>query len=317
MRNDFMWAMLIHLGHNMWNEEGNTKGREHILECVASKKLICNKELWDEYILYMHKKGVNTVIIDIGEGMRYESHPELAVEGSWTQDEMKAEIAKLRAMGFEVVPKLNFSAGHDVWLGEYAYMLSTSIYRQVCADLIKEVCEVFKPKYFHLGMDEETWPIQKNYEYVVIRQGNVYWRDFYHLVDCVEKEGVRAWIWSDLMWDHMDEFLSKMPKSVLQSNWYYKRDVFNPTSEKDILRMRCFDILDEHGFDQVPTGSNYREFPNMKLLGEYSVEHIAEERLLGLMQAPWYPTVNNNRCRNYLFGGVDAFEDTMNALGRK
>lgn len=314
MRKDFMWAMLIHLGHNMWNEEGNTKGRGNFLECVASKKLICNKELWDEYILYMHKKGVNTVVIDIGEGMRYESHPELAVEGSWTHDEMKAEIAKLRAMGFEVVPKLNFSAGHDVWLGEYAYMLSTSIYRQVCADLIHEVCEVFKPKYFHLGMDEETWSVQANYNYAVIRQGDIYWRDFYHLVNCVEKEGVRAWIWSDLMWHHTDEFLAKMPKSVLQSNWYYRPDVFKPSREKDVHRMNCFDILEEHGFDQVPTGSNCVEFTNMELLGKYSVEHISEERLLGLMQAPWYPTVNTNRCRNYLFGGVDAFEDTMNAL---
>ena len=54
----------------------------------------------------------------------------------------------------------------------------------------------------------------------------------------------------------------------------------------------------------------------MEMLTEYSLNHISEERLLGLMQAPWYPTVNNNRCRNFLFGGVDTFEDAMNVLNK-
>ena len=69
-------------------------------------------------------------------------------------------------------------------------------------------------------MDGETWEIQKNYNYAVIRQNDMYWKDFYHLVNCVESENVRAWVWSDRMWDHMDDFLTHMPKDVLQSNWY-------------------------------------------------------------------------------------------------
>ena len=43
-------------------------------------------------------------------------------------------------------------------------MLSTTVYRQFCADLIKEVCEVFKPRYFHLGMDEENVFVMENGE---------------------------------------------------------------------------------------------------------------------------------------------------------
>ncbi|MBQ1229154.1 MAG: uracil permease, partial [Firmicutes bacterium] len=42
------------------------------------------------------------------------------------------------AMGITIIPKLNFSTNHDVWLGEYSRMVSTSIYYGVCRDLIND-----------------------------------------------------------------------------------------------------------------------------------------------------------------------------------
>lgn len=314
---DFMWSVLVHLGSNMWNEEGNTRacgGGVQDPEAIASSTLRFDRQLWDKYINKIHAAGANTIIIDIGEALVYDTHPELAVKGSWTKEEMKAELKKLRAMGFEVVPKLNFSAGHDIWLGEYSYMVSSSIYRQVCADLISEVCEVFKPKYFHLGMDEETWNDQSHFDYAVIRQRDVYWRDFYHLVDCVEKENVRPWIWSDRMWHHTEEFLKKMPKSVLQSNWYYSIDFDKPKDKWREHRIKCFELLDKHGFDQVPTGSNFGYYENMEILAKYCYEKIDHDRLYGFMQTPWLPFINNQRCRNMLFGSAAALDDTIKAF---
>ena len=122
MKTEKMWCMLLHLGGNMWNEEGNTRQREHNPDAVASPVLRFSKDLWDRYLPKMKEAGINTVVLDIGEGMLYESHPELAVEGSWTREAMTAELEKVRAMGFEVIPKLNFSACHDVWLKEYGRM---------------------------------------------------------------------------------------------------------------------------------------------------------------------------------------------------
>lgn len=308
---DFMWAVLVQLGNNMWNEEGNTTGRENNPEAVASSTLRFDRKLWDDYMVYMRKCGVNTIIIDVAEAMKYDTHPELAVEGSWSKEEMRAEVVRLQNMGYEVVPKLNFSAGHDIWMKDYHFMVSSPLYLQVCADLIKEVCEVFKPKYFHLGMDEETWDIQKNYHYAVIRQKDVYWRDFYHLVDCVEKENARPWIWSDRMWDHMDEFLKKMPKDVLQSNWYYSIDFAKPKDERRAHRIQCFETLDKHGFDQVPTGSNWSYYENMEEMAKFCVEKIAPEHLKGFMQTPWLPFINSEKCVNALYGAADAMEDTI------
>jgi len=286
MNNNFMWTYFLQLGSNMWNEEGNTRGRVGRSNSDASPVLRFDRELWDAYVLRLKDCGVNTLLIDVGEAMRYESHPEIAVKGSWTHDEMRKEVERLQGLGFEVIPKLNFSACHDVWLGDYSRMLSTPIYYEVCKDLIKEVCDVFKPKYFHLGMDEETAAHQRNFDYAVIRQFDLWWKDFYYLVDCVESENVRSWIWSDYIWNHPDEFLAKMPKSVLQSNWYYSNK-FEDLEESKAIRLTAIDLMEQHGFDQVPTGSVYSYYENLEGLTKYSAEHISKEHFLGMMQTTW------------------------------
>ena len=284
----FMWSYLLQLGSNMWNEEGNTRTREGRSNQDAYPVLRFDRKLWDFQVMELKKAGVNTLVIDLGEAMFFESHPELAVSGSWSHDRMRAEVERLKALGFEVVPKLNFSAAHDAWLKEYSRMLSTSIYYQVCADIIKEVCDVFKPKYFHIGMDEETAGHQKNFDFVAIRQFDLWWKDLYFLVNCVEREGVRAWVWSDYIWNHEEEFLRKMPKSVVQTNWYYD-NVFDVSQmeERRQIYVRAFDILSEQGYDQVPAGSVWAKYENFELLTKYCTEHISSESLMGLMQTSW------------------------------
>ena len=280
------WGNLLHLGCNMWNENGNTRGREHRSNSNAFTELHFHRELWDRHMLELKESGVNLLLIDVGEAMIYESHPELAIKGSWTHEEMRKEVQRLRDMGFEVVPKLNFSACHDIWLKEYSWMLSTSIYYKVCKDVIDEVCQVFQPKFLHLGMDEETFEHQKNFLHATVRQHELWWKDFYYLVDCVEKNGVRPWIWSDYMWNHPLEFLKKMPKSVVQSNWYYS-GAFENLNERQAIYVKSFDILAENGYDQIPTGSVWADFSNFEKLTKYSAEHIHENRLLGMLQTTW------------------------------
>lgn len=284
--NEFIWAHLVHLGTNMWNEEGNTRGREHRSTPCASPVLRFNRELWDSHMQGLRNSGINTLVLDLGEAMLYESHPELAVEGSFDRKRMLEEIAKLRALGFEVIPKLNFSTCHDVWLKDYSRMISTPIYYQVCKDLIDEVCEVFKPKYFHIGMDEENAGHQKNFDFAVMRQFDLWWHDLYYLVDCVERNNARAWVWADYIWNHTDEYLAKMPKTVVQNNWYYSNK-FEDADERYAERLKSFELLDKHGFDQVPAGSTYSYADNLEKLTKYSKEHVSPENLMGMMHTVW------------------------------
>ena len=49
--------------------------------------LYCDKEVWRKVTDFLPSCGINTLLIDMGEGVRLDSHPELAVEGSWSKQE--------------------------------------------------------------------------------------------------------------------------------------------------------------------------------------------------------------------------------------
>ena len=51
------------------------------------------------------------VVIDVGDGVRFDSHPELALSNSWSKEKLAQKLSEARELGLTVVPKLNFSAG--------------------------------------------------------------------------------------------------------------------------------------------------------------------------------------------------------------
>lgn len=57
-------------------------------------------------------------------------------------------------MGFEVIPKLNFSIAHDTWMKDCEKMVPMPKYYEVIKDLIDEVGKIFRPNLFHIGMDD-------------------------------------------------------------------------------------------------------------------------------------------------------------------
>ena len=290
---DFIWAALLHMGTNMWSDQpvkrwGKLTG-EDLTMVTAADRLRFDEGVWRRVTAHMAEKQMNMVVIDIGEALQLESHPELAVKGSWSPERMQKELARLRGMGLEPIPKLNFSTGHDTWLKEYHRMVSTPEYYAVCADVIREVWEIFgKPRLFHLGYDEETMANQKAYAYATVRQGELWWHDFLYLSGVVEKLGCRPWIWSDYCWHHPDEFLQRMPKSVLQSNWYYGTAFTEEKDARQKTRAETYELLEKAGFDQLPTGSNCYNDQNLGLTVPFCRKIIAPERLKGFMTAPWY-----------------------------
>ena len=311
-----IWANLLHLGHNMW-EDWKIPEPARIHERSARPYLRCDDELWRDITQQMSDVGMNMVVIDLGEGVRYESHPELGVEGSWSPDRLRDELKRLRALGLEPIPKLNFSTAHDAWLGPFQRMVSTPTYYAVLHDLISEVSELFDtPRFFHLGMDEETCNHQKFHQFVCVRQGDLWWHDLHYMVEEVEKAGVRPWVWSDYIWDHQEEFLARMPKSVVQSNWYYNRefDSFGDSdqSQRNKIRAEAYRTLDEAGFDQIPTGSNHLFAENMGLTVEHCRDVVTPQRLLGFMTAPWRLT--KEKFRDYHRATVEQVARAMETV---
>ena len=196
---------------------------------------------------------MNMLVIDLGEGVKYKSHPELVVKGTWSTKKLRKELKAIRKMGLEPIPKLNFSTAHDAWMGPYSRCVSTKPYYKVCRDLIKKAVDIFDgPRFFHLGMDEETAEHQRHYAYAVMRQHDLWWHDLEFLVKQVEKQKARPWGWSDYVWHHPDDFYIRMPESVLQSNWYYGKSFANSDTGAN-----AYKGLEEHGYGQIPTGGNW------------------------------------------------------------
>ena len=279
------------------------------LEYVSAEPFLrFDQSLWDDLLARMAQAGMNMVVLDLGDGVRYASHPEIAVQGAWSITKLKQELAKARALGLEVIPKLNFSTSHDTWLGPYARMVSTDTYYKVCKDLIEEVIELFDhPRLFHLGMDEETAMHQEHYGYVVVRQYDLWWHDLLYLVEQVQRSGSRAWVWSDYAWHHPELFYQRMPRSVMQSNWYYGDD-FGP----DVVEARTYTELEAHGYEQIPTGSNWSSDVNFGRTVDFCREHVAADRLKGFMQTIWKPTLEP--CRERHMRAIDQVQRARQTL---
>ncbi len=299
-----IWGNLLHLSYNMWQDNVPEKFRDDNYVCSTCEEardwaqgyrpnLTFDENVWNVLLKEMASAGMNMVMIDLGDGVQYESHPEIAVRNAWSTAKLRTELEKIRKLGLEPIPKLNFSTTHDAWLGPYSRMVSTDVYYGVCRDLIREVIALFdKPRFFHLGMDEERATHQVDQNYVVLRQNDLWWGDLYFLIGEVEKSGVRPWVWSDYAWNRPEVFFKKMPKSVLQSNWYYSYSFdLNNIIEPNKTYLKLYNALEEHGYDQVPTGSNHGEPHNFEATVDYCKKIIDPSRLYGFMTAPWRPTL--------------------------
>ena len=179
-------------------------------------------------------------------------------------------------------------------LPDYSRMISTNQYYDVCRDLISEIIKIYdKPRFFHLGLDEENVGNQLDFEQIIVRQNESYWGDIYFLIGEVMKGGSRPWIWQDYVRHKPEDFARMMPKSVLQSNWYNSMD-FNPETN---IEVKAYQTLESLGYDQVPGGSNFYKDTDENFLNnvKFCAETISQERLVGFIQSPWVSIEEKNR----------------------
>ncbi len=298
----FMWGYLAHFGMKMW------ESRLHYTD------LKVDDSMWKSLTERAAAIGVNTFVIDLGEGMVFPSHPELAVRGSWDPERMRDEIVRLRKIGMIAIPKLNFSSSHDQWLGPWRPYLSTPEYFKVCAEVIRDVAAVFdESPLFHLGYDEETFRIQNinKFKYMRLRSGDLWWRDFLWFVDEVQKYGMRPWIWSDACWYHKDEFLARMPRTVLQTNWYYSREFdLAKLPEKTRPEVDTYKTLEKARYDQMPCGSTYSCRENFANTIAHCRNIVKGDRLKGFLMAPWYYRTQEDK-RGKIMESLDVMEEAI------
>lgn len=301
-----IWAVYLMLGTNMWWEE--------------SPEVIFDDEAWEIIIKEVQKAGLNMIVLDLAEGVQYGSHPELAHPGAWKRSRVRAEVKRLKEMGITLIPKLNFSATHHLWLGEYRKMMSTKVYYDVCRDLIQEVYELFgHPEYIHLAMDEEgNQRILKHQKgFVSYRGKDLLFHDLEYLCECVMDTGAKPWIWEDTYNDYPEEFKKRIKsEDILISVGYYhafkkehykliesdpmyvefySQDMFDGLNLKYVeddpaiikFREKALPVVMD-GYNVVPCGSTFNKNDyNADDLLDYYKTNAPCERVKGFMTAPW------------------------------
>ena len=332
-------SALLHIGQNMWDDQPVERAKmTPYLESRVKKDYVrCDEKVWRHITDLMEKRHYNMAIIDLGEGLIYPSHPELAVKDSWTPEKMQREIKRLKDAGIEAIPKLNFATTHDTWLGEYHRMVSTPDYYKAVQDIIDDVVEIFEtPRLFHIGMDEELMDTgaQKRNAYQNIRQGELLWQDFGYYFACLTKHGIRPIVWGDEATYHPEWFYKRMPKYVLQSKCHYGSN-FDPEKQKDEFHLRELCSLKEvsdGGYEQLPVSSNWvlkpskeypwpmgRDYPRdrtaIRLFTKYCVDNIRDDLLAGFLCAPWAEV--DEPSEDYWLDAINQQASAMEEFGLK
>jgi len=323
MMKDKIIAFMMYLGENQWDDSPvrvNSRGGRYLA------KLTTDKRVWREISEKAVEYGFNTVYIPTVDGLKYKSHPEIAVEGAWEVDELKEELKWMRSIGLNPIPELNFSTGHDIWLGEYSRMVSTPVYYEVVRDLIHEVIDIFdKPELFLMDQDEECELIQRRMDFVCYRQYDLLWHDVNFIQDCIREKGVRPWMAADLYASHPEEFLKHIKKDVVIAPWYYHnfyedletklpKPSDDPENYDNFLdaMIKSYTELPACGYDIIPIASNVYEDYSIEHTIRFLKENIPQDKLLGFGVAPW----NGTTTEENKYGFFDQFEATKNALDK-
>jgi len=326
-----IWALLVHLSKHMWSTRYET--------------LPFDDDFWTYILEESVKAGLNTIVLDIGDGIQFASHPEIAMNGAWSRKRVRQEVKRCREMGITLIPKLNFSTGHDQWLGEYHRMTSSNVYYKLVNDLIKEVYNLFdKPEYIHLGMDEETARHAAGRDLAVYRQKELYWHDLNFLLDCVADTGARPWIWSCPLFRHPEEYRAHVGvKDAVISPWYYhaiKEENWTPISswqdyidyyakepyksmnltyvEQDpyntMWRREALPALEE-GFEYIPCASTcYNVERNTSDIVEYFKTNAPDDQILGYMTAPWATTLPTEYSKHHIDTSLRLMKEAKEAF---
>ncbi|MBR1969215.1 MAG: hypothetical protein IKA17_02550 [Clostridia bacterium] len=322
---DKLVAFMLYLGENQWDDSPiriNARGSRY------QPKLTTDRKVWREITDFAVEQGFNAIQIPTVDGVKYKSHPEIAIDGAWEVEELREELCRLREIGLTPIPELNFSTGHDIWLGEYSRMVSTPIYYEVVRDLIHENIEIFDtPEFFMMDQDEETHIVQRRMDFVCFRQNDLLWHDIEFMHNCMREKGVRPIMAVDLFANHKEDFLKHVKKDVVIMPWYYltlqedakeKLPKLNDPADWEnynkflISKIESYSELPKLGYDVFPMVSDcYKDFGI-----DHSIKHIAndvpEDKLLGVTVAPWFGCTTEE----HKYAIMDSLVSTQEAINK-
>jgi len=267
----------------------------------------------------LHKKGINTLFLEIAYNYQWKSLPEL-YDKNGLSEKMAKEIARCcKNLSIDLIPEIN-CLGHQSWENETFSLLTVhpeldetpnmysnneGIYcRSLCASnemtykilctLIDEITDVLSVKKIHVGLDEvfligeDSCPLCNRKD-----KGEL----FSHAVNmlynhCVKKKGLKMYMWGDRLIDGEDVASGYESEYESSYNGTYKAIDLIP---KDIVicdwhydRLKIYGSIPyflNKGFSVLPVSFN--DVKATKALIDYSLLYGENRNMLGHMYTAW------------------------------
>ncbi len=198
----------------------------------------------------------------------------------------------IRTNGMEAIPLLE-TPGHAQWLfynnqnrdlvqdpaarDPYAYdTLNPRVY-EIILPVLKEIVDVFKPKYVHIGHDEVAaqdrgaFPGRDNGKVIGLEKLIVDHATRLH--DYLKTLNVGTMIWHDMVLSeaHRDKILPNLPKDIVIVNWHYAA----------ASQYETFRLARDAGFQTL--GASWFAPQNPEAMAKA----VVQERALGAVQTRW------------------------------
>ena len=120
-------AMLVRTSNNFWEDcippEDVLENYPRVRTRYFRPFFNCDMKVLQRILEKMSACGLNAVLFDVGDSVRYQSRPDVGLPDALTPKQYKEILSRCRDLGLEPFPKLNFSSCHDAWLGKYSRML--------------------------------------------------------------------------------------------------------------------------------------------------------------------------------------------------
>ena len=104
MKNEMMFGYMMYLSNHMWDDE-NTPARSWYEAPRYSENIGAEEEAWDETVRTLAAHKYTAVLIDVGDGIKYESRPEISAPDAWDKAFLKKKLDEMRALGITPIPK--------------------------------------------------------------------------------------------------------------------------------------------------------------------------------------------------------------------
>jgi hypothetical protein len=253
--------------------------------------------------------GFNTLVISLGNAVKFRSLPGKLRPGAWSVDELMTFVNYAKQLGLNVIPQINLLTHQEMFFGnshpDLMFNISTydprkpEVYKLVTT-YIDEIISVLHPSAIHIGHDElKGFLLERNiFSNEVIGwllgehslPSKLFLLDVLHIHDYLSARRIETWMWGDMLISPKEfpEMLAwrlhggalgygktlrtEIPRDIVICDWHYSDD------QPDFPSLAA---MQNEGFRVI--GSTWKTSKTTQAFSRYAAQHAA----YGMMATTW------------------------------